>query len=71
VVAVVDAYDAMTSQRPYRRAMPHEVALAQLLEHRGAQFCPRCVEAFEAVLALETLATAEALVTNGSRRSTL
>jgi HD-GYP domain-containing protein (c-di-GMP phosphodiesterase class II) len=73
VVAVVDAYDAMTSGRPYRRAMSHEVALAQLLEHRGTQFCPRCVEAFEAVLTLEALA-AEADVpasppSAGSRRS--
>jgi DICT domain-containing protein len=56
VVAVVDAYDAMTSDRPYRRAMSHEVALAQVLEYRGTQFCPRCVEAFEAVLTLEALA---------------
>ena len=56
VVAVVDAFDAMTSDRPYRRAMSAEVALAQVLDGRGTQFCPRCVEAFEAVLTLESLA---------------
>ncbi len=73
VVAVVDAFDAMTSDRPYRRAMSPEVALGHVLEGSGAQFCPRCVEAFEAVLTLETLAAeAEAPVSAqsaGSRRS--
>jgi DICT domain-containing protein len=72
VVAVVDAFDAMTSDRPYRSAMPTEVALARVLEGRGTQFCPRCVEAFEAVLTLESLA-AEADPVNapfaGSMRS--
>ena len=58
MVAVVDAFDAMTSDRPYRRAMSEEIALARVLEASGTQFCPRCVEAFEAVLTLEALAAA-------------
>ena len=56
VVAVVDAFDAMTTDRPYRRAMSPEVAMTHVLEGRGGQFCPRCVEAFEAMLALEAFA---------------
>jgi HD-GYP domain-containing protein (c-di-GMP phosphodiesterase class II) len=71
VVAVVNVFDAMTMDRPYRRAMSHEVALAQVLEGRGTEFCPRCVEAFEAVLTLEALAAeADALASRPSAGST-
>jgi HD-GYP domain-containing protein (c-di-GMP phosphodiesterase class II) len=70
VVAVVDSFDAMTSERPHRRAMSHEVALARVREGCGTQFCPRCVEAFEAVLTLEALAEeADALVSAPFARS--
>jgi HD-GYP domain-containing protein (c-di-GMP phosphodiesterase class II) len=71
VVAVVDAFDAMTSDRPYRPKMPPEIALARVIQDRGAQFCPRCVEAFEAVLTLEALAAeADALASRPSAGST-
>ena len=71
ILAVVDAFDAMTTDRPYRRAMSPEVAMAHVLDCRGAQFCPRSVEAFEAVLALEALATeADSLVSGPSAGST-
>lgn len=46
VMAVADTYDAMTSDRAYRSRLPHEVAVAELVRHAGAQFDPRCVEAF-------------------------
>ncbi len=49
IVALADAYDAMTAQRPYRRGMPHEVALGEILDHEGEQFDPRVVEAFRKV----------------------
>jgi response regulator RpfG family c-di-GMP phosphodiesterase len=45
IVLVCDAYHAMTSDRPYRRALSHEVALRELSEHAGTQFCPRTVAA--------------------------
>jgi len=45
IIAVADAYDAMTSERPYRNAMPREKALSILFEQRGRQFDPRCVDA--------------------------
>jgi len=35
----------MTSERPYRNAMPREKALSILFEQRGRQFDPRCVDA--------------------------
>jgi diguanylate cyclase (GGDEF)-like protein/putative nucleotidyltransferase with HDIG domain len=55
ILLVADAFDAMTSDRPYRAAMPHDQALAELRRHAGAQFDPRCVAAFEEHLALEEL----------------
>jgi hypothetical protein len=44
IVAVADAYDAMTSTRAYRRALPQSVAFAELREKAGTQFHPECVE---------------------------
>jgi two-component system cell cycle response regulator len=51
VIAVCDAWDAMVTDRPYRRAMPREQALAELERCAGTQFDPDVVEAFRAVLA--------------------
>jgi diguanylate cyclase (GGDEF)-like protein len=38
ILAIVDAYDAMVSDRPYRKAMSHEAALAELIRNAGTQF---------------------------------
>jgi two-component system, cell cycle response regulator len=46
IVSVCDAYDAMTSDRPYRSSMTHEEALAELRRCEGGQFDPDVVEAF-------------------------
>jgi hypothetical protein len=46
VIAVADSYDAMTSDRPYRRGMPPGTAAAVLREGRGTQWDPAIVEAF-------------------------
>jgi hypothetical protein len=46
IIAVADVYDAMTSDRPYRRALSHEVALSELIRGSGTQFDARMVEAF-------------------------
>ena len=46
VFAVVDAYDAMTSRRPYREAMSQDDALEEIMRHSGSQFDPDTVEAF-------------------------
>jgi HD-GYP domain-containing protein (c-di-GMP phosphodiesterase class II) len=50
IVAVLDTFDAMTSNRPYRKAMPLEKAIAELRRCAGTQFDPQVVEAFIAVL---------------------
>lgn len=54
IIGVADAYNAMTSDRPYREAMPTEIARARLREASGSQFDPSIVEAFEAVLEEES-----------------
>jgi HD-GYP domain-containing protein (c-di-GMP phosphodiesterase class II) len=46
IVHVCDAYDAMTTDRPYRRGMSHEAAIATLREFAGRHFDPKVVEAF-------------------------
>ncbi|MFO7941161.1 MAG: diguanylate cyclase [Bacillota bacterium] len=46
ILAVVDAYDAMTNDRSYRPAMSHEEAEEELLRNVGTQFDPRVVEVF-------------------------
>jgi HD-GYP domain-containing protein (c-di-GMP phosphodiesterase class II) len=50
MLAIADAYDAMTSNRPYRRAMSREKALAELRRCSGTQFDPDLVERFIQVL---------------------
>jgi diguanylate cyclase (GGDEF)-like protein/putative nucleotidyltransferase with HDIG domain len=50
ILAVADSYDAMTSDRPYRAALPEAEAQAELRSCAGHQFDPRVVEAFIQVL---------------------
>jgi putative nucleotidyltransferase with HDIG domain len=53
IFAVVDTYDAITSDRPYRRARGHQAALAELERVAGQQLDPRVVEAFLAIPEVE------------------
>ena len=46
LIAVSDAYDAMTSGRPYRMKMPHEQAIQEIQRLSGIQFDPHVVQAF-------------------------
>jgi len=46
ILAIADAYDAMTSDRPYRKAMPQELAIHELRRCAGTQFDPVLVEKF-------------------------
>ncbi|MEW5867329.1 MAG: HD domain-containing phosphohydrolase, partial [Bacillota bacterium] len=52
ILAIVDAYDAMTSDRPYRKALTHEQAVRELERCAGTQFDPDLVQ--KVVQILET-----------------
>jgi diguanylate cyclase (GGDEF)-like protein len=57
IILAADAFEAMTSDRPYRRAPGRDFAIAELKRHAGTQFDPPCVEAL--CRALESPASAE------------
>ena len=46
LMALADAYDAMTSERVYKSQLPHEQAVQIIAEARGSQFDPDVVDAF-------------------------
>lgn len=50
IISVCDAYAAMTSDRTYQRAVPHEMACRELRRSAGEQFDPAVVEAFMTVI---------------------
>jgi len=67
IIAVADAFDAMTSNRPYRAALSREDAFSELHRCSGSQFDPQCVEALErSVDVIEGELAAEALESNGA-----
>jgi HD-GYP domain-containing protein (c-di-GMP phosphodiesterase class II) len=50
IVSLADAFDAMTSTRPYRIGLPLAFAMQEMQKMRGRQFCPMAVDAFIRVL---------------------
>jgi HD-GYP domain-containing protein (c-di-GMP phosphodiesterase class II) len=52
IICVADAFDAMTSDRPYRRAMSAEAAIEEVRRNSGSQFDPKIVGAFERVMSV-------------------
>ncbi len=50
IISVVDAYDAMTSDRPYRKGMSSDIAVERLWQASGTQFDPQVVNCFAACL---------------------
>ena len=54
IIFVADAFEAMTSDRPYRKAPGEEYALSELRRHAGTQFDPDIVDALIRSLARDT-----------------
>jgi putative nucleotidyltransferase with HDIG domain len=50
IVGLADAFDAMTTDRPYSQARPLDEAVAEIVRHRGSQFAPAVVDAFLTVV---------------------
>ena len=50
VFSVADAFDAMTSDRPYRKAIPFDQACQEIADGSGSQFDPAVVDAFTAIV---------------------
>jgi putative nucleotidyltransferase with HDIG domain len=60
ILQVVDCFDALTSDRPYRRRLPDDEALAILMERRGTMYDPLIIDTFAAVKDKLAAATADA-----------
>ena len=56
IILCADAFEAMTSDRPYRPGRSEQNALAELRSHAGEQFDPDCVAALEAALRMAAVA---------------
>ena len=50
IIGVADAFDAMTSDRPYRKGMPPWEAVDEIVHKAGKQFDPEVVEAFKEII---------------------
>ncbi len=51
IISCCDTWNAMRTDRPYRKALSHDVAVAELVSNAGAQFDPRLVDAFVRLVA--------------------
>ena len=58
IMALVDAYSAMILDRPYRKALTHEEAVAELRRNAGTQLAPELVEPFISLLESQRQAAA-------------
>jgi len=65
LLAITDAYEALTSVRPYRRAFSHEEAVAELLSHSGTQFDPQLLEKFLLMLEKHLLDLEATMIDSG------
>jgi len=61
ILSVADSFDAMVTDRPYRKGMPHWEAMEELEKCSGTQFDPRVVEAFKRVYAKDYAEKVEAV----------
>lgn len=65
IIAVADTYDGMTSDRAYRKGLPHTFAIDEIKKASGAQFSPKVVESFLEIIdvAHQEIKHLEAIVT--------
>ena len=70
IVAIADAYDAMTHDRPYKRAITHAAAITELKQHAGTQFDPELVALFSDLYTNQAPAPDPTIlaITNGATR---
>jgi putative nucleotidyltransferase with HDIG domain len=61
IIALADAYDAMTSDRAYRRALTHEATMQEITSNAGTQFDPHLVQIFSDVIEEYRLQTNQVL----------
>jgi len=66
IVSLADAFDAMTSTRPYRIGLPLAFAMQEMIKMRGRQFCPMAVDAFVRVLQSTAAGDVPGLVGGGA-----
>jgi HD-GYP domain-containing protein (c-di-GMP phosphodiesterase class II) len=55
IISVADTFDAMTSNRPYRKGLSYETAFEEIVKHRGAQFDEKVVDAFAEAFTMERM----------------
>ncbi len=58
MIAIIDAWDAMTTDQPYRKAFPRNAAIAELRQQAGTQFDPQLVDVFLHVIEKKTVPAA-------------
>jgi putative nucleotidyltransferase with HDIG domain len=68
ILQVVDCFDALTSHRPYRRALSRDEALAILRERRGTMYDPAVVDAFERIASSMEVSATPVPLMPGSRQ---
>ena len=68
IVGLADAWDAMTTDRPYHRALERDEAEAELRANRGTQFAPEVVDAFFRALGRDLIPDAEPQASTGAVR---
>ncbi len=66
ILAIADTYDAMTSDRSYRKGLPHSTALEEIKKYAGTQFDPTLAETFY-TLGTEYFTTREAMLSHGEK----
>lgn len=69
IFAVIDTYDAMTSDRPYRKALSYEIAAEEIEKMRGSQFDPTVVDAWRKISKKELLAIRQEVLNEANRKA--